>query len=128
MIAAPRFCTVVKKSPSSHARSVITSCAGLPSILVLMKSGTCVAEWLPQISVFDTAELCTPALFASCACARFWSRRVIAEKRSSGTSFAECIAIKQFVLHGLPTTATRTSLAAWSLIARPWPVKIGRSP
>ena len=33
-------------------------------------------------------------------------------------------AIRQFVLHGLPTTSTRTSLAAWSLIASPWGLKI----
>jgi len=45
--------------------------------------------------------------------------------RSSGTSGAERIAIRQFVLHGFPTTATRRSSAAWSLSARPWPVKIG---
>ena len=40
--------------------------------------------------------------------ARFSSRRVIANQRSLGMSFALFIAIRQFVLHGFPTTRTRT--------------------
>ncbi len=59
-----------------------------------------------------TSETCTPALAASCDLARFSSRRVMANQRSRGMSGALCIAIRQFVLQGLPTTSVRTSLAA----------------
>ena len=44
--------------------------------------------------------------------ARLWSRRIIAVKRSRGTSGACDIAISALVLAGLPTTSTLTSLAA----------------
>ena len=48
----------------------------------------------------------------------------MANQRSAGTSGAFDRAIRQLVLHGLPTTSTRTSLAAWSLIAWPCGLKI----
>ncbi len=117
MTAAPRFCTVSMNSCSSQSGSPITSGAGLPSILAWAKSGNCVAEWLPQIATFVTSFTGTPARLASCALARFSSRRVIANQRSAGTSGAWLRAIRQLVLHGFPTTSTRTSDAAWSLIA-----------
>ena len=41
--------------------------------------------------------------------ARLWSRRVIAVKRSLGTSGAFDIAISAFVFAGLPTTRIFTS-------------------
>src|SRR3954454_4763176 len=67
----------------------------------------------------------TPAFLASCAEERFWSSRVIANQRSAGT-FGSCyLAIRQLVLHGLATVRTRTLGPAASLIALPWPVKIG---
>ena len=50
----------------------------------------------------------------------FWSvssSLVMACQRLFGTSGALFIAIKQFVLHGLPTTKTLTSEAALLLIA-----------
>jgi hypothetical protein len=75
--------------------------------------------WLPQIVTLCTSDHAAPARSASCAAARFWSRRVIAVNRSCGTPGALCMAIRQLVLHGLPTTATRTSLAATSAMARP---------
>ena len=49
----------------------------------------------------------------------------MANQRSRGTSGALGIAIRQFVLHGLPTTTTRTSFAAADWIALPVLVKIG---
>ena len=49
----------------------------------------------------------------------------MANQRSFGTFGACDMAIKQFVLHGLPTTTTRTSFAAAALIALPVLVKIG---
>ena len=46
---------------------------------------------------------------ASSDVARFWSSRVSAVQRSSGTvSPAACRAMRQFVLQGLPMTTTRT--------------------
>ena len=66
-----------------------------------------------------TAVECTPAFPASWAWARFWSRRVIALKRSGGTSGAEWRAMRQFVLQGLPTTATLQPSAATASIASP---------
>lgn len=41
-----------------------------------------------------------------------------------GMPLAAFMAMRQFVLHGLPTTRVRTSLAALAAIALPWPVKI----
>ncbi len=124
MIAAPRFCTVVMKSPRNQSWSVIAAGAATPFRVALAKSGNWVAEWLPQIARFLTCDTGTPAFLASCVSARFWSRRVIANQRSAGTSGALERAIKQLVLHGLPTTRTRTSLAALAAIARPWGLKI----
>ena len=124
MMAAPRFCTVVMKSPRSHSPSVITSVAGLPPMRALAKSGNWVAEWLPQMATLVTSATGAPALAASCALARFSSRRVMANQRSAGTSGALERAMRQFVLHGLPTTRMRTSASAFSAMARPCGLKI----
>ena len=48
MMAAPRCWTVLMNSPSSQARSEITSVTGWPLILALVKSGYWVAEWFPR--------------------------------------------------------------------------------
>ena len=117
MIAAPRCCTVAINSPCNQASSVMRWVAGWPSIRALVKSGYWVAEWLPQMATLVTAVTATPALRASWALARFSSRRVIAKKRSRGTPAELCMAMRQFVLQGLPTTKTRTSLAAFRAIA-----------
>src|SRR5262249_39315588 len=124
MIALPRSCTVLMNAPCSHASSPTAFAAGTPAIVAWCQSGYCVLLWLPQIVTFLTSDQCFFVLPASGALARFWSSRVIAVKRSGGTPFAFLIAIRQFVLHGLPTTTTRTSPFARSAIARPWPVKI----
>src|SRR5207302_10911751 len=107
--AAPRFCTVVMKSPPSQAASLITSGAGRPPMRAFFASGYCVAEWLPQMVMFVTWETATPAFFASCVLARFSSSLVIANQRSAGTCGAFARAVRQLVLHGFPTTSTRTS-------------------
>ena len=65
MMAAPRFCTVVMKSPRSHSPSVMTSVAGLPPMRALAKSGNWVAEWLPQMATLVTSATSAPALAAS---------------------------------------------------------------
>ncbi len=57
----------------------------------------------------------------------------MANQRSLGTSGAFDRAIRQLVLHGLPTTSTRTSEAALAAMARPWgpkipPLTVSRSP
>src|SRR5262245_17417755 len=98
--AAPRVCTIGTNFSSSHARSVITSVAFLPLITALVKSGYCVAEWLPQIVTFFTASLPTPAFFARALRARLWSSRVSAVHRSAGISRPFWYAVKQFVLDG----------------------------
>jgi hypothetical protein len=124
MMAAPRFCTVVMKSPRSQAASVMTSVAGLPPISALAKSGYWVAEWLPQIATREMSRMSTPALRASCALARFSSSRVMANQRSAGTPGALDRAIRQFVLQGFPTTRMRTSEAALAAMASPCGLKI----
>ena len=48
----------------------------------------------------------------------------MAKKRSFGIPGALFVAMSALVLHGLPTTSTRTSLAAFLAMALPWPVKI----
>ena len=74
--------------------------------------------------MFVTEQMLTPALCASCARARFSSSRVMANQRSRGISLALFIAIRQFVLHGFPTTSTCTSEAAFFSTACPCPMKI----
>src|SRR4029079_3339398 len=117
--AAPRFWTVSMNLPLSQPWSLITSEAGRPAILAFRASGYWVAEWLPQIAMLVTTFTGTWPLFASWVLARFSSHRVMAHTRSGGTSGAFERAIRQFVLQGLPTTRTRTSLAALALIAFP---------
>src|SRR5437868_4698487 len=112
MIAAPRCCTVGMKSLSSHFWSPMRSAAFLPLTSAWKTSGYCVAEWLPQIVILVTSVVCAPALAASCARARLWSRRVIAVNRRGSRCFAFCWAISAWVLAGLPTTRILTSFFA----------------
>ncbi len=90
-------------------RPVMTAVAGWPPILALSKSGYMVELWLPQMARLVTAVTSTPAFWASCATARFWSSIVIANQRSAGTARALFMAMRQLVLQGLPTTRMRTS-------------------
>src|SRR4051812_10186640 len=84
MTAAPRFWHCGTNVFSSQARSVITSVAGRPRILALVKSGYCVLLWLPQIVMHVTSALAAPAFFARAVRARLWSSRVMADQRSAG--------------------------------------------
>ena len=93
--------------------------ADSPPTSALTRSGYWVGEWLPQIVIFVISVTATPSLLASWEIARLWSRRIIAVKRSRGTSGAFDIAIRAFVLAGLPTTSTLMSSAAPALIASP---------
>ena len=111
----------------------MTSGTGLPSMRALAKSGNWVAEWFPQMARLVTDATGTPARLASWLLARFSSRRVMANQRSEGTSGALDRAIRQLVLQGLPTTSTRTSVAALAAMAWPWgpkmpPLTVSRSP
>ena len=56
MSKPPRVWIAGVNSSSSHASSLITSTADLPSILAFTKSGTCVVEWLPQMVTFVTVS------------------------------------------------------------------------
>ena len=105
----------------------------MPSIVAWLQSGYCVAEWLPQMVRCLIESTGLPVFFASCDSARLWSRRVIAVKRLPGMSGAWLAAMSALVLAGLPTTRTRTSLAAPALRASPWglkmpPLALSRSP
>ena len=111
-------------SSATQAWSSTTSLAGAPSTVAWVMSGYWVAEWLPQMIIRRSWSTGTAVLLASWASARLWSRRVIAVNRSCGTSGALLMAIRALVLAGLPTTSTRMSSAAWSLIALPWGAKI----
>ena len=124
MMAAPRLPTVGRNSPSSQASSPITSRAGLPPMRALVKSANIVGEWLPKMMMSSTSVIGTPAFWASWVRARFWSRRVIAVKRSGPSRDAWAAAIMQFVLQGLPTTTTRASSEATSSMAVPCSTKI----
>jgi hypothetical protein len=86
---------------------------------MLHLQGYCVVLWLPQIMTPFTAPGLTASRFATCAVARFWSKRVSAVKFSRGMLGAAFIAISAFVFAGLPTTNTFTSRAANALIAAP---------
>src|SRR5262245_30294939 len=84
--AAPRVWIIGPTVLSSQPRSVMTSVAGRPWILALVKSGYWVLEWLPQMVTLVTRALATPAFFARAVRARLWSRRVMAVQRSAGMS------------------------------------------
>ena len=122
--AAPRCWTVFTNSPVSQSWSPMTSGTGLPPISALRASGNWVAEWLPQTARLVTSSGPTPAFAASSPLPRFWSRRIIANQRSAGTSGALLRAMRQLVLHGLPTTSTWTPAAATSPMTRPCSEKI----
>src|SRR5437868_12064100 len=96
MTAAPRFWHCGKKVLSSQARSVMTSVAGRPLILALVKSGYCVLLWLPQMVTWVTSPLLTPAFFVRALRARLWSRRVMAVQRSAGMARPLWYATRQF--------------------------------
>ena len=81
-------------------------------------------EWLPQIVILVISVTGTPSFVASWPIALLWSSRVIAVKRSRGTSGACDIAIRQLVFAGLPTTSTLMSSSAPSLIASPCGLKM----
>ena len=68
-----------------------------------------VGEWLPHTPMWEMSLTGTASFAASWAIARLWSRRIIDVNRSRGMSGALFIAIRQFVLAGLPTTSTFTS-------------------
>ena len=90
----------------------------------LVKSANIVGEWLPKMMMSSTSVTSTPAFCASWVWARFWSRRVIAVKRSGPRRLALDAAIITLVLHGLPTTTTRASGEATSSMAVPCSTKI----
>ena len=107
------------KSSVSQAVSAATSAPGRPPTSAWNRSGYCEAEWLPQMVSFLMSATGVPVLAATCESARLWSRRVIAVNRVAGTSGAFVAAMSALVFAGLPTTSTRTSSAAPSLMARP---------
>ena len=112
------------KAPSSQARSWITSVTAFPPIRAWVKSGYMVGEWLPQMANRSTCSTPTPAFSDNLALARFSSNRVMANQRSCGRDFPDCMAIHALVLHGLPTTSTRASFEATSARACPCSTKI----
>src|ERR1700682_720970 len=85
---APRVWTSLMNSFFNHPWSVITSKTAVPAIRAFRASGYWVAEWLPQIAMFETTLTGTFAFFASWILARFSSRRVIANHLSAGISGA----------------------------------------
>ena len=134
MMAAPRFCTVVMKSPcepllvGDDVGGGLAADPGVGEVGVLR--GRVVA---PDGHVGDVGHGARRPCAASCALARFSSSRVMANQRSAGTSGALERAMRQFVLQGLPTTRMRTSEAAFSAMARPCglkmpPFTLSRSP
>jgi hypothetical protein len=124
MMAAPRLATVGMNVSRYQASSSTFLAALWPSTSAWRRSGNCVAEWLPHTVIFLMDSTGTASLLASCEIARLWSRRIIAVKRSAGTSGALACAMRAFVLAGLPTTRTLMSSAAPALIASPWGLKM----
>ncbi len=125
MIAAPRLATVGMKVSRSHASSLTTSAAPCRRPRRGTGPGTASASGCPRSSCgVIVGRPATCSLAASWEIARLWSRRVIAVKRSAGTSGACDRAISALVLAGLPTTRTRMSSAAPALIASPCGLKM----
>src|SRR4249920_725270 len=111
MMAAPRFCTVGMKVDSSQAWSLIAGQTFLPSASAWKMSGYWVAEWLPQMVIFLMLLTALPTFWATCEVARLWSSRIMAVNWVGFRLGAFFIAIRQFVLAGLPTTSTFTFLS-----------------
>mmetsp|Transcript_14222 Transcript_14222/g.20675 ORF Transcript_14222/g.20675 Transcript_14222/m.20675 type:complete len:227 (-) Transcript_14222:61-741(-) len=128
MTAAPRCCTVLMKSPCSHAAlSTALGTGFLPeSVCTVAKvtSGYCVDEWLPQMVTPSTADGFTFIFIATCDWARLQSSRVSAVKLFLGMLGAVCCRTHAFVLAGLPTTTTLTFFDATSFNKRPCALKI----
>ena len=112
------------KVDSSQAWSLISGQTFWPSTSAWKRSGYCVAEWLPQITILRTAATGLPILAATCDSARLWSRRIMPVNCRGLRPGALFIAMSAFVLAGLPTTSTRTLRLAAASRARPWTVKI----
>mmetsp|Transcript_5883 Transcript_5883/g.19208 ORF Transcript_5883/g.19208 Transcript_5883/m.19208 type:complete len:261 (-) Transcript_5883:78-860(-) len=124
-MAAPRFCTVVIKSPCSQASSPMTAGAALPPMVACAASGNWVDEWFPHTATLRTSDGATPAFRASWLVARLWSRRVRHDQADEGrASPAAAAAIAALVLAGLPTTSTFTVFLAWAARALPCAAKI----
>ena len=117
---APRCCTVVMNSPRAQSFST-SALAALPSTVACDRSGYWVAEWLPQMVIRLTALTWWPVRAASCAQARLWSSRVMAEKLRGFMSGAFDEAIRALVFAGFPTTSTLACSSACSLSAAPCP-------
>ena len=95
MIAAPRFCGADKFAFEPFPIADGVGGEGVGDLRVV-KSGYCVAEWLPQMQRWKHSRP-RMAFWANCVLARFSSRRVMAKNRSLGTSGALFMAIRQFV-------------------------------
>ena len=123
MTSAPRFWTRGMNSSRIHP---VSSCsvAGRPPIVAWLRSGYWVAEWFPQIVTRRISGTAAPVFSATWPTARLWSRRVIALNCAGARSGALRIAMRAFVLAGLPITSTFTPRLACSPRARPWGPKI----
>ncbi len=66
----------------------MTSKTPIPAMRAFLASGYWVAEWLPQIAMFETTDTGSFAFRASWVFARFSSRRVMANHRSAAISGA----------------------------------------
>src|SRR5882757_436721 len=75
MMAAPRLATVGMNVSRSHASSFTAAAAVWPPTSAWNRSGYWVAEWLPQMVIFEMSETATPSFAASWPSARLWSRR-----------------------------------------------------
>src|SRR3954452_17057174 len=123
MISAPPLPTRGMSSFSYQSMSPLST-ARSPFTFALNRSGNIVGEWLPHTTRSWMSPTPTSSFWASCATARFSSRRVMAVNRSLGMSGASLIAMSAFVFAGLPTTRIFTSSAAWALSDSPWGLKI----
>ena len=123
-MAVPRAATVGMKSSTSQSVSAATSAPLRSPMRAWKMSGYCVAEWLPQMLTLLMSRTGAPVCAASCAMALLWSRRVSAVNRSAGTSGALAAATAALVFAGLPTTMTRMSSAATSLMTAPCSAKM----
>src|SRR6185436_13323273 len=101
MIAAPRCCTVGMNS-SRYQLGGTRDSAGFPATVACVRSGNCVAEWLPQTMTPLTSDTWELVFVASCDFARLWSSRIIAVKLRGSRPFAFSRAISAFVFAGLP--------------------------
>jgi len=104
MISAPLFWMVDVNGPVTHASSLMVLSRSLPLTLPAFIYGYMVGLWLPKMPMLLMLLTSVFNLSLSCDSALLWSSLLIAVIAVLSNLLNLLDAIRQLVLHGLPTT------------------------